>query len=228
MPNKILLVDDEVNLIDPIAYNLKQKGYDTITTYDGKTALEAFRREQPDLIILDWTLPDLQGVEILKQVREEQDFTPVIMLTGRTAKEDIVEGLTAGADDYVTKPFTWEELLARISSVLRRAQQVSQSPGKRLRFGDIIMDTASHRVWLADKELSLSPREYALLEIFMNNPRRVYSRDDLIERVWGLDYDGDTKTVDVHICWLRQKLEEDPARPKILQTVRGFGYRLGG
>ena len=228
MPNKILLVDDEVNLIDPVAYNLKQKGYDTITAYDGKTALEAFRREQPDLIILDWTLPDIQGVEILKQVREEQDFTPVIMLTGRTAKEDIVEGLTAGADDYVTKPFTWEELLARISSVLRRAQQVSQSPGKRLRFGDIIMDTASHRVWLADKELSLSPREYALLEIFMNNPRRVYSRDDLIERVWGLDYDGDTKTVDVHICWLRQKIEEDPARPKILQTVRGFGYRLGG
>ena len=228
MPNKILLVDDEVNLIDPIAYNLKQKGYDIITTYDGKTALEAFRREQPDLIILDWTLPDLQGVDILKQVREEQDFTPVIMLTGRTAKEDIVEGLTAGADDYVTKPFTWEELLARISSVLRRAQQVSQSPGKRLRFGDIIMDTASHRVWLADKELSLSPREYALLEIFMNNPRRVYSRDDLIERVWGLDYDGDTKTVDVHICWLRQKIEEDPARPKMLQTVRGFGYRLGG
>ena len=228
MPNKILLVDDEVNLIDPVAYNLKQKGYDTIIAYDGKSALEAFRKEQPDLVILDWTLPDLQGVEILKQIREEHDFTPVIMLTGRTAKEDIVEGLTAGADDYVTKPFTWEELLARISSVLRRAQQVSQTPGKRLRFGDIIMDTASHRVWLADKELSLSPREYALLEIFMNNPRRVYSRDDLIERVWGLDYDGDTKTVDVHICWLRQKLEEDPARPKVLQTVRGFGYRLGG
>ena len=107
MPNKILLVDDEVNLIDPVAYNLKQKGYDVITTYDGKSALEAFRREQPDLVILDWTLPDVQGVEILKQVRGEQDFTPVIMLTGRTAKEDIVEGLTVGADDYVTKPFTW-------------------------------------------------------------------------------------------------------------------------
>ena len=228
MPNKILLVDDEVNLIDPVAYNLKQKGYDTITVYTGKSALEAFRKESPDLVLLDWTLPDLQGVEILKQIRAEQDFTPVIMLTGRTAKEDIVEGLTAGADDYVTKPFTWEELLARISSVLRRAQQVSQTPGKRLRFGDLIMDTSSHRVWLADKELSFSPREYALLEIFMNNPRRVYSRDDLIERVWGLDYDGDTKTVDVHICWIRQKIEEDPARPKVLQTVRGFGYRLGG
>ena len=228
MPNKILLVDDEVNLIDPVAYNLKQKGFDTVTAYDGKSALEAFRKEQPDLVLLDWTLPDLQGVEILKQIREEQDFTPVVMLTGRTAKEDIVEGLTAGADDYVTKPFTWEELLARINSVLRRAQQVSQTPGKRLRFGDIILDTASHRVWLGDKELSLSPREYALLEIFMNNPRRVYSRDDLIERVWGLDYDGDTKTVDVHICWIRQKIEEDPARPKLLQTVRGFGYRLGG
>lgn len=228
MPSKILLVDDEVNLIDPVAYNLKQKGYNTVTAYDGKSALDAIRSEQPDLILLDWTLPDIQGVEILKQLRERQDYTPVIMLTGRTAKEDIVEGLTIGADDYITKPFTWEELIARINTVLRRAQQISQTPGKRLRFGDIIMDTASHRVWFQDKELSLSPREYALLEIFMTNPRRVYSRDDLIERVWGLDYDGDTKTVDVHICWLRQKIEDDPARPKLLQTVRGFGYRLGG
>ena len=211
-----------------MAYNLKQKGYNTVTAYDGKSALDAIRSEQPDLILLDWTLPDIQGVEILKQLRERQDYTPVIMLTGRTAKEDIVEGLTIGADDYITKPFTWEELIARINTVLRRAQQISQTPGKRLRFGDIIMDTASHRVWFQDKELSLSPREYALLEIFMTNPRRVYSRDDLIERVWGLDYDGDTKTVDVHICWLRQKIEDDPARPKLLQTVRGFGYRLGG
>jgi len=228
MPNKILLVDDEVNLIDPIAFNLKQKGYDTITTYDGKTALEAFRRETPDLVLLDWSLPDISGLEILKQMRSEQDFTPVVMLTGRTAKEDIVEGLTAGADDYVTKPFTWEELVARIDSVLRRAQTVAQTPTKRLRFGDLIIDTASHRVWLQEKELVFSPREYTLLEILMNNPRRVYSRDDLIERVWGLDYDGDTKTVDVHVCWIRQKIEEDPTRPKLLQTVRGFGYRLGG
>lgn len=228
MPNKILLVDDEVNLIDPIAFNLKQRGYETITTYDGKTALEAFRRETPDLVLLDWSLPDISGLEILKQMRSEQDYTPVVMLTGRTAKEDIVEGLTAGADDYVTKPFTWEELVARINSVLRRAQTVAQTPTKRLRFGDLIMDTASHRVWLQEKELVFSPREYALLEILMNNPRRVYSRDDLIERVWGLDYDGDTKTVDVHVCWIRQKIEEDVTRPKLLQTVRGFGYRLGG
>ena len=228
MPNKILLVDDEVNLIDPIAFNLKQKGYDAITTYDGKTALEAFRRENPDLVLLDWSLPDISGLDILKQMRSEQDYTPVVMLTGRTAKEDIVEGLTAGADDYVTKPFTWEELVARIDSVLRRAQTVPQTPTKRLRFGDLIMDTTSHRVWLQEKELVFSPREYALLEILMNNPRRVYSRDDLIERVWGLDYDGDTKTVDVHICWIRQKIEEDATRPKLLQTVRGFGYRLGG
>src|SRR3990167_4718715 len=153
MPNKILLVDDEVNLIDPIAFNLKQKGYDTITTYDGKTALEAFRRETPDLVLLDWSLPDISGLEILKQMRSEQDFTPVVMLTGRTAKEDIVEGLTAGADDYVTKPFTCEELVARIDSVLRRAQTVAQTPTKRLRFGDLIIDTASHRVWLQEKEL---------------------------------------------------------------------------
>ncbi|MCE2928942.1 MAG: response regulator transcription factor, partial [Candidatus Caenarcaniphilales bacterium] len=183
--------------------------------------------EEPDLILLDWSMPDISGIEVLKHIRDNKNVIPVIMVTGKSAKEDIVEGLEAGADDYVTKPFNWEELVARVNSALRRAQQPNASHPKRVRFGDLIIDTKTHRAWMQDKELNLSPREYSILETFIQNPKRIYSRDELIEKVWGLDFDGDTKTVDVHICWLRQKIEQDPNKPKIIQTVRGFGYRLG-
>lgn len=225
---KILLVDDEVNLVDPMSYTLQQKGFDTIVAYNGKEALDKCDKEEPDLILLDWSMPDISGIDVLKTLRDNKNFIPVIMITGKSAKDDIVEGLEAGADDYITKPFSWDELMARISSVLRRAQQSTGTPQKRIRYGDIVLDTVTHRAWCGDQELTLSPREYSLLELFIQNPKRVYSRNDLIEKVWGLDFDGDTKTVDVHICWLRQKVEEDPNKPKVLQTVRGFGYRLGG
>lgn len=227
MSVKILLVDDEVNLVDPMSYTLKQKGFETIVAYNGEQALRLHSSEDPDLILLDWSMPDISGIEVLKKVRDSKNFVPIIMITGKSAKEDIVEGLEAGADDYITKPFSWEELMARINSVLRRVQQAPALKPKRIRFGDLILDKATHRGWIADKELSLSPREYSILEIFMDNPKRVYSRDELIEKVWGLDFDGDTKTVDVHICWIRQKIEDDPNKPKLIQTVRGFGYRLG-
>jgi DNA-binding response OmpR family regulator len=228
MNPKILLVDDEVNLVDPMSYTLKQKGFETAVAYNGQEALNKIQTEQPDLMLLDWSMPDISGIEVLKKTRERQNFVPVIMITGKSAKEDIVEGLEAGADDYITKPFTWEVLIARINAALRRAQIPGAGSSKRIRYGDIILDTLTHRVWLGDKELNLSPREYTLLELFMQNPKRVYSRDELIERVWGLDFDGDTKTVDVHICWIRQKIGDDSGKPKIIQTVRGFGYRLGG
>lgn len=227
MSLKLLLVDDEVNLVDPMAYTLEQKGFDTAIAYNGEQALKKYESEEPDLILLDWSMPDISGIEVLKRIRESQNFVPVIMITGKSAKEDIVEGLAAGADDYITKPFNWEELMARVNASIRRAQQPNSSHPKRIRFGKVILDYKTHRAWLEDKELNLSPREYSMLELFMQNPKRIYSRDELIEKVWGLDFDGDSKTVDVHICWLRQKIEEDPNKPKIIQTVRGFGYRLG-
>lgn len=227
MSLKILLVDDEVNLVDPMSYTLTQRGFETAIAYNGEEALKKYQSEEPDLILLDWSMPDISGIEVLKRIRDNQNFIPVIMITGKNAKEDIVEGLEAGADDYITKPFNWEELMARVNSAIRRAQQPNASHPKRIRFGKLILDTKTHRAWNEDKELNLSPREYSMLEIFMQNPKRIYSRDELIEKVWGLDFDGDSKTVDVHICWLRQKIEEDPNKPKIIQTVRGFGYRLG-
>ncbi len=227
MSLKILLVDDEVNLVDPMSYTLSQRGFETAVAYNGEDALKKYQAEDPDLILLDWSMPDISGIDVLKRIRENQSFIPVIMITGKNAKEDIVEGLEAGADDYITKPFNWEELMARINSAIRRAQQPNATHPKRIRFGKLIVDTKTHRAWLEDKELNLSPREYSILETFIQNPKRIYSRDELIEKVWGLDFDGDSKTVDVHICWLRQKIEEDPNKPKIIQTVRGFGYRLG-
>lgn len=227
MSLKILLVDDEINLVDPMAYTLKQRGFDTAIAYNGEQAIKIYESEEPDLILLDWSMPDVSGIDVLKHIRKSQNFVPVIMITGKSAKEDIVEGLEAGADDYITKPFNWEELMARVNSAIRRAQQPNASHPKRIRFGKVILDVKTHRAWLEDKELNLSPREYSMLELFMQNPKRIYSRDELIEKVWGLDFDGDSKTVDVHICWLRQKIEEDPNKPKIIQTVRGFGYRLG-
>jgi two-component system, OmpR family, phosphate regulon response regulator PhoB len=227
MSLKILLVDDEVNLVEPMSYTLKQKGFETEVALNGQQALDMYDSSEPDLILLDWSMPDLSGIDVLKRIRENQNFTPVIMVTGKSAKEDIVEGLEAGADDYITKPFNWEELLARVNSSIRRSQQPNASHPKRIRYGKVILDTKTHRAWVEDKELNLSPREYSILETFMQNPKRIYSRDELIEKVWGLDFDGDSKTVDVHICWLRQKIEEDPNKPKFIQTVRGFGYRLG-
>lgn len=227
MSLKLLLVDDEVNLVDPMAYTLEQKGFEVAIAYNGDQALKKYESEEPDLILLDWSMPDISGIDVLKRIRENQNFVPVVMITGKSAKEDIVEGLAAGADDYITKPFNWEELMARVNAAIRRAQQPNASHPKRIRFGKVILDAKTHRAWLEDKELNLSPREYSMLELFMQNPKRIYSRDELIEKVWGLDFDGDSKTVDVHICWLRQKIEEDPNKPKIIQTVRGFGYRLG-
>lgn len=227
MSLKILLVDDEINLVEPMAYTLRQKGFETAIAVNGDQAISAYELEEPDLILLDWSMPDLSGIDVLKKIRDNKNIVPVIMLTGKSAKEDIVEALEAGADDYVTKPFNWEELIARVNAALRRSQQPNAGHPKRLRYGDLIIDLKTHRAWSMDKELNLSPREYSILETFMQNPKRIYSRDELIEKVWGLDFDGDTKTVDVHICWLRQKIEIDPNKPKIIQTVRGFGYRLG-
>jgi two-component system OmpR family response regulator len=227
MSQLIMIIDDEAGMRDLLGDALKLAGFETVTAADAMIAQTLLRTTKPDLLIVDINMPLMDGFEFIERIRGNGDNTPALMLSARGDRADITKGLTLGADDYVTKPFNWDELIARINSALRRSQQTSAAKPNRIRFGEIIIDLLSHRIWLKDKEINLSPREFSMLRLFMENPKRIYSRDDLIEKVWGLDFEGDTKTVDVHICWLRQKLEQDSNHPKIIQTVRGFGYKLG-
>jgi two-component system alkaline phosphatase synthesis response regulator PhoP len=238
---KILVVDDEAVLADTIAYNLGQAGYQVITVADGASALEAARRETPDLIILDIMLPEMDGLEVCRQLRREKntEITPILMLTAKGDEIDKVVGLEVGADDYVTKPFGRRELLARVRALLRRAeypvaregtpveqetvQEVPPIP-RELVAGPLRIDLAGRRVFCRGQEVELQPRLFDLLVYLVRNRGTVLTRDQLLQHVWGYDYAGDTRTVDVHIRWLREKIEEDPANPKLLQTVRGVGY----
>lgn len=245
MVRKILVVDDEVVLTETIAYNLEQEGYQVITAADGSSALNAVHNEHPDLIVLDIMLPGVDGLEVCRQLRREDETAtvPIIMLTAKSDEIDKVVGLEVGADDYVTKPFGRRELLARIRALLRRAdypsateerlsssesdvesQPVSRS--KELVAGPLRIDLASRQVNCRGQDLELQPKQFDLLTYLMRNRGTVLTRDQLLHNVWGYDYAGDTRTVDVHIRWLREKLEEDPANPKLIQTVRGVGYVL--
>jgi DNA-binding response OmpR family regulator len=227
---KILVVDDEAILVETIAYNLEQAGYQVITVADGNSALESAHREKPDLIILDIMLPGMDGLEVCRQLRREQDTAamPILMLTARGDEIDKVVGLEVGADDYVTKPFGRRELLARIRTLLRRtdgSQQATPSPPSNLlRAGPLVIDTAGRRVNCRGQDMELQPKQFELLVHLVRNRGTVLNRNQLLSSVWGYDYEGDTRTVDVHIRWLREKLEEDPANPKLIQTVRGVGY----
>jgi two-component system alkaline phosphatase synthesis response regulator PhoP len=238
---KILVVDDEAVLVETIAYNLEQAGYQVITAADGASALEVARRESPDLIILDIMLPEMDGLEVCRQLRRDGSTaaTPIIMLTAKGDEIDKVVGLEVGADDYVTKPFGRRELLARVRALLRRAnptqedrnaQNVSgetsqtQRPGRELLAGPLRIDLAGRRINCRGKDLELQPKQFDLLTYLARNRGTVLTRDQLLQNVWGYDYVGDTRTVDVHVRWLREKLEEDPANPKLIQTVRGVGY----
>ena len=243
MGRKILVVDDEAVLVETIAYNLEQAGYQVLTAADGASALEVAQREAPDLIILDIMLPEMDGLEVCRQLRREGNTatTPIIMLTARGDEIDKVVGLEVGADDYVTKPFGRRELLARVRALLRRsdypaaqAERDAQtlpgdaSPsgrtGRELLAGPLRIDLAGRRVHCRGKELELQPKQFDLLTYLARNRGTVLTRDQLLQNVWGYDYVGDTRTVDVHVRWLREKLEEDPANPKLIQTVRGVGY----
>jgi two-component system alkaline phosphatase synthesis response regulator PhoP len=237
---KILVVDDEDILVETIAYNLEQAGYQVLTAADGASALEIAHRESPDLIILDIMLPEMDGLEVCRQLRREGNTatTPIIMLTARGDEIDKVVGLEVGADDYVTKPFGRRELLARVRAMLRRAEYAptaedwnvrnapveAQRPGRELLAGPLRIDLAGRRVNCRGKELELQPKQFDLLTYLARNRGTVLTRDQLLHNVWGYDYVGDTRTVDVHVRWLREKLEEDPANPKLIQTVRGVGY----
>lgn len=240
MARKILVVDDEAVLAETIAYNLEQSGYHVITVADGNSALDAARSERPDLIILDVMLPGIDGLEVCRQLRRENRTatTPILMLTAKGDEIDKVVGLEVGADDYVTKPFGRRELLARVRALLRRSDYVptegeeeraetnhERRPANReLVAGPLRIDEAGRQVHCRGQEIELQPKQFELLAYLVRNRGTVLTRDQLLHNVWGYDYVGDTRTVDVHVRWLREKLEEDPASPKLIQTVRGVGY----
>jgi two-component system OmpR family response regulator len=226
---KILIVEDDRNLLDTLKYNLRKEGYNAVAAVDGAEALDVARREKPDLIILDIMLPKLSGFEVCRILRKEMTI-PILMLTAKTEEVDKIVGLEIGADDYMTKPFSMRELLARLGAMLRRAEMAVRPAGgeKLLRIDDLEIDIARHQAFLKGTTLELSPKEFDMLAFLAKNKGFVFSREQLLDKVWGYDYAGDTRTVDVHIRWLRQKIESDPAKPERLVTVRGAGYKLEG
>jgi DNA-binding response OmpR family regulator len=229
MANKLLIVEDDPNLLETLKYNLRKESYDVVTAIDGEQALEIARREKPDLIILDIMLPKLSGFDVCRILRKEMT-APILMLTAKADETDKVVGLEIGADDYVTKPFSIRELIARVRAMLRRTQiKEIQLPEERaIEIGAIRVDISRHQALLNDAVLDLRPKEFDLLAFLARNKGLVFSREQLLEKVWGYDYAGDTRTVDVHIRWLREKIETDPSNPKQLLTVRGAGYKLEG
>jgi DNA-binding response OmpR family regulator len=225
---QILLVDDEPLITDSLIYSLQREGFEVKAVADGLSALEAVQEHAPDLIVLDLMLPDISGLEVCRRLRKTSTI-PVIMLTARGEEIDRVLGLEVGADDYLPKPFSFRELLARIHATLRRVQfdrQVSHQQPVALRH--LQLDPVARRVFKGDQELQVSAREFDLLALLMKNAGRAMSREELLAQVWGEEWIGDPRTLDVHIRWLRLKVEEDPADPKYIQTVRGFGYRFAG
>jgi two-component system phosphate regulon response regulator PhoB len=213
---------------------LEEEGYEVHTANNGRAALNMlqspdFSRAKliPDLIILDLMLPEVNGLDICRLLRYQGDITPILVVSAKSSETDRVLGLEVGADDYLSKPFSMRELIARCRALLRRQRYTSSSPSSVQKYRDISLFPQECRVTVRGVEVNLSPKEFKLLELFMSYPRRVWSREQLIEQVWGADFLGDTKTVDVHIRWLREKLEEDPSQPEYLITVRGFGYRFG-
>ena len=223
MTSKVLLVDDEAGVVEMLAYNLHRAGFHVITAADGLEALRQVQAGQPDIIILDLMLPELDGLSVCRHLRQISDV-PILMLTARAGEMDKIVGLESGADDYMTKPFSLGELQARIRALLRRAN--ARVNAEDLRSGDLHLNLVSRRATLGGRELLLSPREFSLLAELMRQRGAVLSRDLLLQRIWGEDFFGDTRTVDVHIRWLREKIETDPANPTRIITVRGIGYRF--
>ncbi len=238
MSATILVVEDEPSLQETLVYNLEKQGYTVEACGDGRSALEAARRLKPDLIVLDIMLPELDGFEVTRILRQEM-IVPILMLTARDEEIDRVVGLEVGADDYLTKPFSMRELLARVKAQLRRAELVRDEQAKvqageagsseaTLAFGNLVINQSRREVLLDGQVLALKPQEYDLLQFFATHKRQMLTREFILERVWGWDYIGNSRTVDVHVRWLRQKIETDPAAPVRIVTVRGGGYRFEG
>lgn len=222
---RILIVEDEPSLSEPLSFLLRREGYDTEIAADGREALAAFDRDAADLVLLDLMLPGLSGTEVCRELRT-RSAVPIIMLTAKDSEVDIVVGLELGADDYMTKPYSTRELLARIRAVLRRLVDVEGVDDAVLEVGPVRMDVDRHAVSVGGGEVAMPLKEFELLELLLRNAGRVLTRGQLIDRVWGADYFGDTKTLDVHIKRIRSKIEKDPSEPTMLLTVRGLGYRF--
>ena len=222
---EILVVEDEEALADTIRYGLEREGFRVSIVADGRTALERFRADRPALVILDLMLPELSGLDVCRAIRAESD-APIVIVTAKDGEADKVAGLELGADDYVTKPFSVRELVSRVRAHLRRVEMSGTSTTGSLRAGPVELDPDRHEVRVQGDLISLPPKEFALLAMLLRLKGRLLTRDHLIAEIWGADYFGDTKTLDVHVKRLRQKIEEDPHRPTHLLTVRGLGYRF--
>jgi two-component system response regulator RegX3 len=222
---RVLIVEDEKSLSEPLAYLLEREGYETKVCKDGPSALREFERHGADLVLLDLMLPGIPGTEVCREIRTHSQV-PIIMLTAKDSEVDIVVGLELGADDYVTKPYSTRELLARMRAVLRRRAEPDDDAAALLEAGEVRMDLERHTVSVRGAEIAMPLKEFELLEFLMRNAGRVLTRGQLIDRVWGSDYFGDTKTLDVHIKRIRSRIEREPSEPVMLMTVRGLGYRF--
>ncbi len=228
MAQRILLVEDERAIAESLRYALEKEGYDVVEASDGSKALDLARTGSPDLVLLDVMLPGMSGFEVCRILRQESSV-PILILTARADEPDRIAGLDLGADDYITKPFSLREVLARIRAALRRSQAAPTGTVRDevVRAGELTMDLARHQITVGDRPIALPPRQFDLLRAFLSNPGRVLTRATLLQQVWGYDFAGDDRTVDVHVRWLRRKLQEAGARSAI-ETVRGVGYRLAG
>jgi two-component system, OmpR family, response regulator RegX3 len=227
MARTILVVEDEPTLRETLAEALESEGFGIVQAADGREALERFRASSPDLVLLDLMLPEVSGIDVCRIIRAESGV-PIVILTAKGAELDKVLGLELGADDYVTKPFSLRELTARIRALFRRSerQATSDAPAPVVDLGRVQADLAGHRLLRDGRAVAVKPKAFELLAFLLRNPGQVFTRDQLLERVWGYDYGGETRTVDVHVHWLRTEIEDDPSQPLLLQTVRGVGYVL--
>ena len=225
MSGKILLVEDEHSIADPVIYNLKQEGFSVTHVDEGPIALEIFSEESFDLIILDLMLPEISGLDICRSIRKESDV-PIIMVTAKDSEADRVSGLELGADDYVTKPFSVRELMSRVRAVLRRTTTKTNKIDKSIKSGNIEINLSKYEAKVDDKNIDLTPREFELLYAFCENEGNLMSREQIFDEIWGYSFIGNTKTLDVHIQRIREKIEKNPREPKKLVTVRGVGYKL--
>lgn len=221
----ILLVEDDKLIVESLVYSLQKEGFQVITAGDGLQAVDLEREARPDLVVLDIMLPGLDGWEVCRRIRQHS-IVPIIMLTAKDEEFDRVLGLEIGADDYLPKPFSFRELLARIRAILRRLAYDEQAPRETIAIGEVQVDVTAHKVYKNDTPLTMTQKEYDLLLALMRRAGQVITRAELLDQVWGVDWLGDTRTLDVHIRWVRAKIEDDPGRPKYIQTVRGVGYRF--